>query len=177
MQFLNRASAGKWQRTFGLIALFVVALLTERYIGNERIADLSGRPQLVDGDSFRLNGENVRLVGIDAPEGRQMCKKDGRDWPCGNAARQHLQKLMSGGTITCRFEGRDKHQRLLGTCFNGEQNINQEMVASGFAVAFGQRYVKQESAARSAARGLWAGSFERPQDWRRKNFGSADAMG
>ena len=34
---------------------------------------VSGQPRLVDGDSFHLGSDEVRLVGIDAPEGRQAC--------------------------------------------------------------------------------------------------------
>jgi hypothetical protein len=41
-------------------------------------------------------------------------------------------------------------------------------------VAYG-RYDEAEQKARQARRGLWAGDFERPQDWRRMNDGPAEA--
>jgi endonuclease YncB( thermonuclease family) len=33
-----------------------------------------GYPRIVDGDTVVLNGKNIRLQGIDAPETRQTCK-------------------------------------------------------------------------------------------------------
>lgn len=32
-----------------------------------------GYPRIVDGDTVVLNGKNIRLQGIDAPETRQTC--------------------------------------------------------------------------------------------------------
>ena len=55
---------------------------------------VEGQPRLVDGDSFFLNGTEVRMVGIDAPEGRQTCERQGRSWPCGEEARKHLAGLL-----------------------------------------------------------------------------------
>ena len=46
------------------------------------------------------------------------------------------------------------------------------MVAEGWAVAFrkyGIDYIAQEEDARIARRGMWAGSFDMPWDWRARN--------
>jgi len=46
---------------------------------------------VIDGDSLRTGSEEIRLVGIDAPELRQTCR-DGQDreWSCGRAAKARL---------------------------------------------------------------------------------------
>ena len=56
-----------------------------------------------DGDSFVLNGEEVRLWGVDAMELSQFCQKDRRDYPCGQLAKVHLQNLI-GRRINLKVE-------------------------------------------------------------------------
>jgi len=131
---------------------------------------VEGRARLVDGDSFHLSGHEVRLVGIDAPEGRQTCQRNGQLWRCGEAATQRLRDLIGGRQIGCDITRRDQHDRLLATCWRDRTNLNREMIRAGYAVAFGKRYRSDERAARQAQRGLWSSQFERPQAWRRKNM-------
>ncbi len=128
---------------------------------------LEGRPRLVDGDSFHLGTTEVRLQGIDAPEGRQTCKRDGKEWACGEASKRELARLIGGKSITCNALRVDQHGRALAICKSGDVVLNAAMVATGYAVAFGSRYASEERDARRAGRGLWAGDFE--QDWRRKH--------
>lgn len=130
---------------------------------------LEGRVRLVDGDSFHMGSDEIRLEGIDAPEGRQMCTREGRSWACGEAARRELERLIAGRSITCDGIKRDQHGRMLAICRAGGNDLNAAMVASGMAVAFGSRYRHLEREAEAARRGLWAGEFERPQDWRHRN--------
>ena len=129
---------------------------------------VSGQPRLVDGDSFHLGSDEVRLVGIDAPEGRQACTRGGGSWPCGEESRRTLARLIGGRPVTCRAAERDQHGRLLGICSAEGRELNREMVASGMALAYGN-YEREEAAARAAKRGLWSGQFERPRDWRRQH--------
>ena len=129
---------------------------------------LDGPFQVVDGDSLRLGGQSLRLQGIDAPELRQDCQRDGATWACGRAARDHLRSLVRSGDLQCEGHEKDRYGRLLVTCFNASDNVNAMMVGSGFAVAFG-RYEREERMARDAGRGLWAGEFMRPADWRERD--------
>lgn len=142
--------------------------------GGEAFVDgAQGVPRLVDGDSFFLGSLEVRLQGIDAPEGRQTCRREGQDWRCGEAARRELQRQTGGRAIRCDVHSKDQHGRLLATCTSASgQNLNREMVASGFAVAFGS-YEREEATARAEKRGLWASEFERPKDWRRQHMGGS----
>ncbi len=48
---------------------------------------VSGRAFVVDGDTLDVRGHRVRLWGVDAPEGRQLCaRSDGQGYACGRAA-------------------------------------------------------------------------------------------
>jgi endonuclease YncB( thermonuclease family) len=176
----NWRRPGPRQRWLGLAALVLVLLalqwLQHRYWppnGPVPADPVRGHPRLVDGDSFSLAGEEVRLVGIDAPEGRQTCMRNQKSWPCGEDARRELARLIAGRVVVCRAAERDQHGRLLGICSVGDQVLNRDMVASGLALAYGN-YEKEEAAARAARRGLWAGEFERPKAWRRQHGGGGE---
>jgi len=125
---------------------------------------------VVDGDSLRADGKNIRLIGIDAPELRQTCRDArGRDWACGRAAKARLVALVSSGDVACTARGRDRYGRTLAVCSGrGFADLGDTLVREGHAVDFGG-YFSAEQEARQARRGLWDGSFERPQDWRRSH--------
>ncbi len=84
----------------------------------------------MDGDSFFLDRTEVRMQGIDAPEGKQTCLRDGRDWRCGDDSRRTLERLTGGQPIRCVIHSTDQHGRALATCFNASGiNLNARMVA------------------------------------------------
>jgi endonuclease YncB( thermonuclease family) len=130
--------------------------------------DLTGVAQAIDGDSLRLGTEELRLKGLDAPEFTQVCTVSGKEFPCGRESRAALRKLLSSGLVTCIGEGVDRYGRLLSYCRVRGIDINAAMVRDGNAIAFGE-YHREEAEAKAAFRGLWAGTFERPQDYRRRN--------
>jgi endonuclease YncB( thermonuclease family) len=130
---------------------------------------LSGRAVATDGDSLRLAGERIRLIGIDAPEYDQVCgDRAGANWQCGEAARLLLAGQLGGATTKCAPSGRDRYGRILARCDAGRGDIGHMLVEAGLAVADGD-YQFAEIAARAAARGIWAGQFDRPSDWRARH--------
>lgn len=161
-----------WARWVALAILLAAAVLGKRTL---EPADrggggpAAGYAKLVDGDSLFVGGREVRLQGIDAPEGRQTCTtRDGKSWPCGEEARRQLARLVDGRDVSCTSLESDQHGRLLGRCTAGNTELNREMVRSGYALAYGG-FEAEEREARAARRGLWSGEFERPRDWRRNH--------
>jgi endonuclease YncB( thermonuclease family) len=138
--------------------------------------DITGAAEAVDGDSVRLNGEDLRLQGIDAPELYQTCRVSGRETPCGREARAALRKLLTSGLATCIGDKRDRYGRLLVVCRVRGIDVNAAMVRGGQAVSFGS-YQAEEVEAKAAYRGLWAGEFERPRDWRARHPRDGAPMG
>ena len=138
--------------------------------GMDASAPLTGRASAIDGDSLRLAGEEIRLHGIDAPEAAQRCRDaEGRAYACGREASGALARLVAAGRTTCKGSGRDRYGRLLAVCESGGSELNEAMVESGWALAFrryADAYVPAEARARAARRGLWAGRFIEPWDWR-----------
>jgi endonuclease YncB( thermonuclease family) len=57
--------------------------------------------RVIDGDSLEVAGEDIRLIGIDAPEGRQLCQRDGLEWACGDDATAALRELVAGAEVRC----------------------------------------------------------------------------
>ena len=88
-------------------------------------------------------------------------------WPRGHG---RFDPDDGGRAITCRFDpNRDLYQRLLGTCFLDELDVNGWLVATGHAVAYTQysrRYVSQEEYAKQQRLGIHAGRFVPPLRWR-----------
>ena len=161
------------QRWLGVAVLLLIAGLSGRIGDKVRAPDVptggvEGYPRLVDGDSFHLGRDEVRLKGIDAPEGKQTCRRAGKEWSCGEDSRAELQRLIGGQKIICQVAERDQHGRLLGYCTAGTRDLNGGMVSSGMALSYGG-YIKEETAAKLARRGLWGSEFQRPREWRREH--------
>jgi endonuclease YncB( thermonuclease family) len=142
-----------------------LAFAIARYAQIESVSH-QGRPVIADGDTIELAGQRIRLEGIDAPEYNQTCQSKSGSFNCGREARRKLAALAGSGPVRCSGWQEDKYGRLLGTCTSGKTELNREMVASGWAVSYGQ-YAAEEAAARKAGFGLWQGEFQRPAEWRK----------
>ena len=159
---------------FRLLIVLVFSFLSAQLTwANDYPSALTGKPsRIVDGDTIHLDGHKIRLLGIDTPEMKQYCQdKDGVPWPCGIRARDMLAGMLYAGEETqCQITGRDRYKRLLGRCFSNGLDVQKALIASGFGVAeYTDDYRKEERLAKSQRLGMWAGTFERPRDYRRKN--------
>jgi endonuclease YncB( thermonuclease family) len=146
---------------------------------------LSGQANVIDGDTLAIRSENtrIRLFGVDAPEGKQTCNNaEGNRYLCGSRAADALATLIGrNGRVTCREEDRDRYGRVVAVCHANGRDINGELIRQGWAVEYGQysdgRYSNEETEARQAKRGLWAGTFVKPWDWRRGERLPSEAAG
>jgi endonuclease YncB( thermonuclease family) len=150
-----------------VLAVAVLALLALVAARLEKFSTINplGVAKIADGDSLELAGERIRLRGIDAPEFNQTCRRGATAYPCGRQARTALRQLTDGRQVSCQGWERDRFGRLLAICTAGGIELNRQQIADGWAVAYGG-YGAEEAQARAARRGIWAGDFERPSEWR-----------
>lgn len=132
------------------------------------INEITGYPKVVDGDSLIIGDHRIRLEGIDAPEMKQQCDKDGQTWSCGVAAKEALNVLLADQQIKCTISGKDKYRRQLARCEVAGRDVGQWMVVNGHAASYGAYELDQTLAQRNNL-GIWQGPFEHPSDWRRRS--------
>ena len=130
-----------------------------------------GVTTVIDGDTIDIHGQRFRLFGIDAPESTQLCNDAaGKPYRCGQVAANALSNLIGRQTVTCEKKDIDRYKRIVAVCSVNGQDVGAYLVGRGLAVAYvhySRAYVPAELAARSEGRGLWAGMFEMPWDWRK----------
>jgi endonuclease YncB( thermonuclease family) len=133
---------------------------------------LTGQALVVDGDSIELGDVRVRIFGIDAPELSQPCKDaKGETYRCGSLAASVLEEEIGGRAVTCFPNDTDHYGRVVATCQVAGRDLGDVMVRRGLAVAYerySSRYIEAEAEARRARRGIWAGNFDLPEDWRHR---------
>jgi endonuclease YncB( thermonuclease family) len=141
-------------------------------------APIIGRAKVIDGDSLEVAGTRIRLFGIDAPEAYQQCRDaGGRAYACGRAATRALAALI-GGPVSCTLMTHDRYERAVALCTAAGRDLGDAMVRAGHALDYGRhsggRYAEAEREARAAKRGVWAGTFEEPEAWRRREMRQRD---
>lgn len=133
------------------------------------VLDLTGKARVVDGDEMEIDGQRIRLHGIDAPDLDQTCTgRKGDVAHCGRLAAQALTRLLGGQAVTCKAVARDEKGRLLATCTFGPFSINEQMVLDGWALADpkdGEPYRRAQAFAEARKEGLWRLTFTAPWEW------------
>ncbi len=76
----------------------------------------AGTASVIDGDTIEIQGQRIRLHGIDAPESRQLCRLDGKPWQCGKDAANALAEKIARRPVTCEDLARDRYKRIIGRC-------------------------------------------------------------
>jgi len=127
--------------------------------------------RIIDGDTIHLNGKKIRFSGIDTPELKQKCIKNGVKNSCGITAKKLLTKLIGNNNVDCVSEGQDQYNRILAECFVNHQSLSSYLVKSGYAFAYrkySKKFIDDEDYARTNKLGMWSMQFEYPWDFRRK---------
>ena len=147
--------------------------LTLALLSSLALADITGKPRVIDGDTLEIAGDRIRLHGIDAPESGQTCTADGKLWHCGMEAASALAFKIARGWVTCQGGDRDRYGRVIAICYAGGvggPELNAWLVSEGWALAYRRYsldYVDEEAVAQEAHRGIWRGEFVPPWEWRR----------
>ena len=86
---------------------------------------VEGPATVQDGDTIYVQHQAVRLWGVDAEELSE---------PHGIRAKLALRDIIGGASVRCVFDGTRSYSRSVGRCYIGDVEINQSIVASGWAL-------------------------------------------
>ncbi|WP_299321435.1 thermonuclease family protein [Parasphingopyxis sp.] len=92
---------------------------------------------VVDGDTFWMRGEKIRILDIDTPElSPPRCAEEER---LGEAAKARLHALLNSGAVTLERAGRDRdrYDRLLRRVHVDGQPVGDMLIAEGLARPYG----------------------------------------
>jgi len=135
------------------------------------LADTTGIPRVVDGDTIHIGKTKIRLWGYDSPERKQTCTIKGEPWNCGKAATEHLKTFIGDNPVSCVEKNKDLYGRIVAKCALGTLDIGAEMIEVGLAIPYwkysGKYYIQSYKEARGLGRGMHAGKFVEPWVWRK----------
>ncbi|MFC1602506.1 thermonuclease family protein [Pseudomonadota bacterium] len=159
-----------------LISMAALLLVPCMVLGDTWI--VKGEAKVIDGKTLEINGQQVIMQNIDAPDLDQVCftKKKYFKFRCGVAATEKLAKLIAHNPLSCEGQGTNDKGVLMATCWVGEPpqriDINEQAVLGGWAVydpAQSDKYKRVQGAARTLRQGLWRAKFVMPWEWRAGN--------
>ena len=154
------------RKTIFLISIFLlVFLLTINDIKSQEL-------NVVDGDTIHLNGEKIRFTGIDTPELKQTCIKQGIKDYCGITAKKILVDKIGNRIVECISQGKDQYKRTLAECFVNNESLSSYLVRSGYAFAYikySKKFIEDENYAEANKLGMWSMKFDYPWDFRKNN--------
>jgi len=128
--------------------------------------------RVVDGDTIHLNGEKIRFTGIDTPELKQTCIKEGVINLCGVIAKEILIKKINDNKVECISNGKDQYKRTLAECFVNGESLSSYLVRSGYGFAYrkySKKFILDEDYAKANKLGMWSMKFDYPWDYRKYN--------
>jgi endonuclease YncB( thermonuclease family) len=147
-----------------VLATFALLLLVGLASGGAQAA------QAVDGNHLEVEGQAMRLHGIDAFEAGQTClDARGMPWRCGVVARAALAERVEGATLSCTVLAEDQDGVYVARCQTQDgTDLAAYLVENGLALAapLVADYAALERAAQAAEAGAWQGTFMAPWDWR-----------
>jgi endonuclease YncB( thermonuclease family) len=153
-------------RSFGALRPSVVVLVAVAMGAIPARAD-----EVLDGDTLEVEGQRLRLFGIDAFELEQTClDAGGQPWHCGAAAKAALAELVDDQAIACTVVDGTPTDDYVAQCkVRHGIDLGGYMVRAGLALAdrkVSEDYIAHEAAAKAAAAGVWGGTFNTPWEWR-----------
>jgi len=125
--------------------------------------------KVVDGDTFwaddgSAKGVKIRLIGVDAPESRNVFKK--KKGYYGKEAKTYLTNILTNQSVKLEYDvaSLDQYGRTLAYVYLSDGTfVNADLVKNGYAmvmtvppnVKYADEFVKHQRDARENNRGLW----------------------
>ena len=92
-----------------LSSFIIIILFSISFSYSDENNITKGKAIVVDGDTIKIKGEQIRFGGIDAPESyyrgkKQTCIKDNKKVFCGQISKDKLIEKIGNNSLNCKIE-------------------------------------------------------------------------
>jgi micrococcal nuclease len=145
------------------LSIYIIPAFILFFLLSASHAEIYKVKRVIDGDTLLLiNGEKVRLIGVDTPETKHPQK---RVQYFGREAHLFTERMVGGKEVRFEFERqkRDKYGRLLAYVYLSDGTfLNAEIIKQGYGFAYTRfpfKYMEEfrryQREARENGKGLW----------------------
>ena len=164
--------------SLNLSSFIIIILFSISFSYSDENNITKGKAIVVDGDTIKIKGEQIRFGGIDAPESyyrgkKQTCIKDNKKVFCGQISKDKLIKKIGNNSLNCKIQKKkDRYKRLVGECFLKDESLSVFMVRNGYAFDWPYysegKFANDQEYAKMNSLGFWNMKFEYPWEWKKK---------
>jgi micrococcal nuclease len=88
----------------------------------------------IEGDTIKVEGEQIRLIGVDTPEtGQARCERERR---AGEEAKRFTAMALARGPVRIDRVGRDRYGRTLARVWIGNLELARMLISAGHGRAY-----------------------------------------
>ena len=164
--------------SLNLSSFIIIILFSISFSYSDENNITKGKAIVVDGDTIKIKGEQIRFGGIDAPESyyrgkKQTCIEDNKKVFCGQISKDKLIEKIGTNSVNCKIEkNKDIYKRLVGECFIKKESLSVFMVRNGYAFDWSyyseRKFANDQEYAKMNKLGIWNMKYEYPWIWRKK---------
>ena len=118
----------KYKILLGILILVFIAInytsLNSFLIKNLSNEEIIKVERVIDGDTVVVNGSSFRLLGINTPERGEYLYAE---------SKEYLEENVMNISLTAEKKGKDRYGRELVYLYDGNKNINKEIIKEGYA--------------------------------------------
>lgn len=155
-------------------------LLVALALGSAGMSSAPANPQSFAARARALDGDTVavdfRLLGVDAFERQQLCRRKAGCWECGKAAQDFAANALRSKTAIVQLTPTSSYGRPVATVTVDGQDLGERMIRAGLAVPEAQylrsdparaaRYRVAFAQAKLSRAGAFSGQWLEPSRWR-----------
>ena len=164
--------------SLNLSSFIIIILFSISFSYSDENNITKGKAIVVDGDTIKIKGEQIRFGGIDAPESyyrgkKQTCIEDDKKVFCGQISKDKLIEKIGNNSLNCKIQKKkDRYKRSVGECFLKDESLSVFMVRNGYAFDWPYyskgKFANDQEYAKINKLGIWNMKFEYPWEWREK---------
>lgn len=122
-------------------------------------ATLAAEISVIAGDRIEVQGRDIHLWGVRAPEADALCHGNGQGEPCARVSRRLLEALIGKDEVICIVKDSSPDKPVSAQCSVDGADLGHLMITSGWATDDRAEsagfYELQEQAARAERVGMW----------------------